>query len=457
MAEAAGEITPPRTRRHACLSQAIAAFAVETPAEDLPEDARHILRLSLLDWFAVAHAGASEPVSRIVRELALRDGGAPEASIIGQPNRLPARAASLVNATTGHALDYDDTHFDYVGHPSAAILPAALAIAQKERATGVDFLAAALIGVETACRVGAWLGRAHYDHGFHQTATSGSFGAAMAASRLLGLDTERCRHALGIASTRASGLKSQFGTMGKPLNAGIAAANGVEAALLASAGFISRPDGLECEQGFADTHAGSGRDPADVLEGLGTRFAFASVQHKFHACCHGLHAALEALTEARDSHALRPDGIASVAIEVNPSWLRVCNIDEPATALEAKFSYRLTAAMVLAGRDTSALATFTDAICRDARLVGLRDRVTVAGDASLADTAARVRITRRTGDPVEVAHDFARPLAAAARQARVRAKAAVLLGRDRADRLCQEMTVLGKASTPVDWPDLFAI
>ena len=121
----------------------------------------------------------------------------------------------------------------------------------------------------------------------------------MAAARLLGLDEERARHALGIASTRTSGLKSQFGTMGKPYHAGMAAANGVEAALLAAAGFVSRPDGLDCAQGFGETHAGAGIDPAAILDGLGRDFIFEAVQHKFHACCHGTHAALDALIEAR--------------------------------------------------------------------------------------------------------------------------------------------------------------
>ena len=245
------------------MTAAIAAFACGTRAP--PASALAVLKLSLLDWSAVSLAGKDEPVSSIVRAMVQDEAGRGEASIIGLAGLYPARAAALANGTISHALDYDDTHFSYVGHPSVVIFPAALAVAEKTGASGEAFMAAALIGMEAACRIGAWLGTGHYQHGFHQTATSGAFGATVAAGRLLGLDEERMRHALGIVATRASGLKSQFGTMGKPFNAGIAASNGVEAALLAKAGFVSRPDGLECAQGFAETHAAEGKDRKSVV------------------------------------------------------------------------------------------------------------------------------------------------------------------------------------------------
>jgi 2-methylcitrate dehydratase PrpD len=407
---------------------AIAEFAARSDATGFPESARRVLRLSLLDWCAVARAGVDEPVSRIVRAMIEAEGGTPDATVIGSPGKCPARAVALANGATSHALDYDDTHFDYIGHPSVAIMPAALAVAEKVGASGREFLDAALIGVETACRVGAWLGSRHYLHGFHQTATSGCFGATAAVARLLRLDVERTRHALGLAATRASGLKSQFGTMGKPYNAGIAAANGVECATLASLGFVSRPDGLECEQGFAATHAGEQRDIVAVLAGLGAMFRFETVQHKLHACCHGTHATLEALIAARTKYSPVVEDIESVAVFVSPHWLKVCDIPAPKTGLEAKFSYRLTSAMALAGYNTGALATFTDAICVDQKLVLLRDRVTAEGDPALNDTSARVRITMKSSAAIEEFCDLDRPLPIATRKTKVRAKASSLVG-----------------------------
>jgi 2-methylcitrate dehydratase PrpD len=403
------------------MTRRLAAFgAAAHPG--MPASALAVARLSLMDWAAVMLAGAEEPVSRMVRALVSEEAGAAQATVIGSAMKAPARAAALANGATSHALDYDDTHFAYVGHPSVAVFPAALAIAEREDASGAAFLDAALVGMEAACRLGHWLGTTHYNHGFHQTATSGAFGAAIAAGRLLGLSEERMRHALGIVATRAAGLKSQFGTDGKPFNAGIAASNGVEAALLAEQGFISRPDGIECVQGFAETHAGDCRDVDASLTGLGETFWFETVSHKFHACCHGTHAALDALNGLRNDPRMAGRAIGAVTLDVNPRWLRVCDIPAPSTGLEAKFSYRLTSAMALAGIDTGALEAFTAEVCARPDLVALRDRVRVAGDPSVADTAARVRVEFAEGGAVDAFVDLDAPMPLELRHARIIAK-----------------------------------
>ena len=405
----------------------IADFATDA-ARAIPDSALGVATLSLMDWCAVSLAGVDEPVARMARALVAEEEGATQATVLGLPRKVPARAAALANGALSHALDYDDTHFAYVGHPSVAIFPAALAMAERQGAVGQAFLEAALIGMEAACRIGHWLGAGHYNHGFHQTATAGAFGATAAAGRLLGLDAERMRHALGLCATRASGLKSQFGTMGKPYNAGIAASNGVEAALLAAQGFVSRPDGIECAQGFADTHAGECRDIEASLAGLGSDFWFEAVQHKFHACCHGAHAALDALALLAREPGVAPERIERIALRVNPRWLRVCDIPEPRTGLEAKFSYRLTSAMALTGRDTGALDAFTDAACAEPALIALRDRVRVEGDASVSDTAAQVTLGLKGGGKAERFVDLDQPMPFTARRTRIEAKLASLLG-----------------------------
>ncbi len=432
------------------VTRLFARFAVAPIDETAAHEAKHVACLSLLDWIGVAVAGADEPVSQIVRDYVASDGGTPEASVIGHPTKLPARAAALSNGAASHALDYDDTHFLHLGHPTVAVVPAALALAEKHKVSGAAFLDAVLVGVETACRVGEWLGRGHYQHGFHQTATSGTFGAAAAAARLLGLDEDRTAHALGLAATKASGLKSQFGTMGKPYHAGLAAQSGVEAALLAAAGFISRPDGMECEQGFGATHAGEGNDGALGLGTLGRSFVFSEVQHKFHACCHGTHAPLEALISARDDHGIAPEDVSRVEITVNPRLLKVCNLEQPATGLEAKFSFRLTAAMALYGHDTTVLSSFSDEMCRAPELVRLRDKVRVATDETLPESAAHVQVARSQGDAVTVHRDICDPLPLAQREAKVRAKGAGLLGADRADRCWQRIQDLKSANAAID-------
>jgi 2-methylcitrate dehydratase PrpD len=417
------------------ITEAIATFAATADARAFPDSARDIARLSLLDWSAVAVAGVGEPVSRIVRTMLADEAGAPQATVLGLDRRLPVRAAALANGATSHALDYDDTHFEFVGHPSVAVAPAVLALAEQRGASGTQLLDAFLVGVETAVRVGRWLGKAHYQAGFHQTATAGSFGAAAGCARLLGLGVAQTRYALGIAATRASGLKSQFGTMGKPYHAGMASANGVEAASLAALGFESRPDGLECEQGFGETHAGENLAAQQVLEGLGTVFRFERVQYKYHACCHATHASLEALQAIRRESALGADEVAGVRLRVHPRWLRVCNIASPATGLEAKFSYRLTAAMMLAGLDTGALSTFSDDACTRADLVRLRDRVVVETDAAMGDTEVLAQVDTAARGTLSRHLDLDAAMPVAVQRAKLQAKAAGLLGPERGAQL----------------------
>ena len=403
------------------LSELVTGPLTTTPA------ARLVTALSALDWLAVGRAGVQEPVSRILRAQAGEEAGAGQATLFGG-GRVPMRMAALANGTISHALDYDDTHFAHIGHPSVAVFPAALAMAEHAEAPLAVLLEAALAGMELLVRVGLWLGRDHYQAGFHQTATAGAFGAAAAAGRLAGLAPPRMAQALGLTATRAAGQKAQFGTMGKPYNAGLAASAGVEAVVLVQRGFVANPDALEGDFGFGATHHGIGdRDAA--LAGLGDTWLFEDVSHKFHACCHGLHAALEA---ARDLDLAAPE-IAEITVRTHPRWMSVCNQPEPDTALGAKFSYGTVLAMHALGHDTARLDSYSDRLCADPRLQDLRRRVTVIADDSLTETEAVLSVLRRDGSRPEARHDLLQPMTLAEREDRVRAKAAALIGQDRAD------------------------
>ena len=398
-----------------------------TPAERLPQEALRLATLSLFDWLAVGLAGVGEPVGALVRGLVEDEAGRPAASVFGG-EKVPARAAALANGTISHALDYDDTHFAHIGHLSVGIYPAALAVGEAVDAGAAAVRDAFLLGAETACRVGVVLGREHYERGFHQTATAGAFGATVAAGRLLGLDAAAMRNALSLVATRASGLKSQFGTMGKPYNAGAAASNGVEAALLAQRGLISCDDGLGGLQGFLDTHAEATHEAEAWREPLPERFLFEDNQYKLHACCHGTHAMLNALLEAKERHRLTPDDVERIALRTNPRWLRVCDLKAPRTGLEAKFSYALLAAMALAGVDTAADRSYVDALCVDPALLATAARVSVAGDAAVSDTAAELTLTLRDGRTIPVTHDLSARIPPERLAAGLQRKAAALIG-----------------------------
>ena len=394
------------------------------------EGAREMMRLSLFDWAACGIAGGAEPLAAILRAKAIEEGGAAQASLIGG-GRVPMRVAALVNGAISHALDYDDTHFAHIGHPSVAVIPATLAIAEAKGAGIEELLDAALVGAEASVRVGLWLGREHYQTGFHQTATAGAFGATLAVGRILGLSQSTMVQALGLAATRASGLKSQFGTMGKPYNAGLAAETGIEAADLAARGFTSTSVGISGPQGFGPTHVGAGDE--DALDGLGALWRMETVSHKFHACCHGLHASIEALRGLGVS----AGDVAAVTIRTHPRWLSVCNKPDPDTGLGAKFSYRHVAAMVLAGVDTSAIVNFSDEMAQRPGLAALRSLVAVEAEARLSEMEARVEVTLKDGALRQGDFDLDAPMSLGVRGDKLRQKAEGLLGAERAKALWQ--------------------
>lgn len=398
-------------------------------ASEIPPSALRLARLSLFDWAVCGMAGADEPVAGLVRQFAAAEGGAEHASLIGA-GKGPARLAALVNGTISHALDYDDTHFAHIGHLSVGIYPAAVAAAEETGASIGEVVSAFLLGAEAAILVGMTLGPDHYNRGFHQTATAGAFGACIAASRIYGLDSSQVAAALGLCATRASGLKSQFGTMGKPYNAGIAASNGVETAKLAQLGFTAPADGLSGVQGFIPTHSDTPRTVADA----GRRYRFEDVQYKFHACCHGTHAMIEALLRAREQDRFTPGDVASCRIFTSPRWMNVCNIARPGSGLEIKFSYRWLAGMALDGRPTGSIAIYDQALTEDPQIAALAERVEVVADDSVGEMQTRCEIVLKDGRTIESAFDLDSPAPLSELDRRLAWKARQVLG-ERADTL----------------------
>lgn len=399
----------------------------EIPAGDLPDVALAQARNSLFDWIVCGRAGIGEPLAKILREMARREGGSEVASVLGM-GRVPARMAALVNGTTSHALDYDDTHFAHIGHLSVGIYPAALAAGEEVDASALKVVEAFLVGAEVAIRVGMVLGAGHYNRGFHQTATAGAFGATVAAGRLHGLSRDQMRNAIGLCATRASGLKSQFGTMGKPYNAGIAAANGVECAQLAKMGMTGPDDGLLGAQGFVPTHADKPDAASFWATPVSDRFLFPDIKYKLHACCHGTHAMIEALMTLRATHEIGIGDVERISLKTNPRWLSVCDIAEPRTGLEVKFSYRVLAGMVMSGVQTDNDTAYSDERAVDAELRAFARRVEVTGDNDLTDQMAVGEVTLHNGTVLGFSHDLSKSIAPDVISASLRRKASSLLG-----------------------------
>jgi 2-methylcitrate dehydratase PrpD len=337
-------------------------------------------------------------------------GGARQASLIGHRERLPILSAALVNGAAAHALDYDDVNMAMPGHPSVAILPGLLALAELKGSSGRDVITAFVAGYETACRIGAALQPGHYDLGFHSTGTIGSFGAAAACARLLGLDGDATAVALGIAGTLAAGLKSQFGTMCKPFHAGKASQNGLLAARLAARGFSSRTDIIECIQGFALTHGPNFLPEAAFAAPEAGLHLFANL-FKYHAACYLTHAPIECARRLREEHRLKPETIAGIILRLDASCERVCNIPAPVDGLQSKFSLRQTVAMALAGIDTASLGAYSAENARDPGLVSLRERVVLDWQDSWPQTLAELELELADGRRVTARHDAGIPAA----------------------------------------------
>ncbi|MEQ1773995.1 MAG: MmgE/PrpD family protein, partial [Burkholderiales bacterium] len=353
----------------------LAEWALSRETARMPADVCEAARRCVLDWMAVALAGASDPLIRILIDAAMEEGGHPHCTLIAQRERVAPLQAALINGTTSHVLDYDDVNLSMNGHPTAAVLPAVLALAEKRGASGTEILAAFVAGYETAARVGLLVAPGHYARGYHATCTIGVIAAAAGCARLLRLNADAAARAIGIAATQASGLKGQFGTQCKPFHAGVAAQNGLRAALLASRGMESRPDALECRGGFAATLSPD-FEPGVALADP-QRYFIRDNLFKYHAACYGTHSAIECVRQLRADHGLPSETIRRVVVRAANGADSMCNIQKPRTSLEAKFSLRFTTAAALLGRDTSDLSTYSGASCADLALIALRDKITV--------------------------------------------------------------------------------
>lgn len=408
------------------LTADIARDASTLMPDDISPEARRVARHCILDLLAVTLAAGKDPLARILLDEAKDEQSRPVSTILGSGYRTSASQAALINGTTSHALDYDDASLALNGHPSAAILPAVLAEAEAIGASGEAVLTAFIAGYEAACRIGSLMHPDHYRRGFHNTATIGALGAAVACSRLLGSDAETVQRALGIAGTLAAGLKHSFGTMSKPLHAGWANRTGLMAARYARRGLTSREDMLDAEYGFARTMSRDHHLDRAYARPHGGWHILNNL-FKYHACCYNTHAPIEAAREIMAKSGIVADAIKQVTIQVNLVLDTICNIQDPQSGLEIKFSLRHTVAMALCGVDTADIASFSDANALRPDLVAMRRRVAVEW-IEAEDTFARVVIEYDDGARLEATADSSIPSANLDQQeAKLTAKFAALV------------------------------
>jgi 2-methylcitrate dehydratase PrpD len=364
----------------------IASWVARFSIEDTPPEVRTAARTALLDTVGAILAGAPEPVTRIVASVVAEDGARPVADQLGGELRTSAEGAALVNGTSGHALDYDDVNLSVRGHPSIAVLPAALAAAQHAGASGRALLEAYIAGVEVMAKLGRAMGPAHYRAGWHATSTLGTLGAAAAAGKLLGLDAPQQAHALAIAVSEASGCQQNFGTMTKPFHPGHAARCGVHAARLAAKHMTADPTAIEGPVGFFAVFSFGAAHINGLAESLGRPFDFVSagLSVKKYPCCFATHRAADGVLELIGAHGIRADDVEAVNVVVPVGGRQPLIHDRPETGLEGKFSMPYVMAAAILDRRL-VLDSFTDAAVRRPEAQALLKKVTTLEDPAMAD------------------------------------------------------------------------
>lgn len=399
------------------ITDILAGYVADLDFADLPAGVPERARDLAIDLTgsivrAVREADSTPALLGMVASLGLDAPG--RSTVFGLARGYIPATAALLNGALGHSLDFDDTHADSSLHPSAPVVPAALAAAEMAGASGRELLAAIVAGYEVCCRLGNALDpTAHYARGFHPTATAGTFGAAAAAGKLLGLDAAGIASAFGVAASQAAG-SLQFlvnGAWNKRYQVGAAAMNGLIAASLAREGFLGAAEAIEGRHGLLAGYTDNPR-PDMAVAGLGTVYETMKIGMKPYPACRYTHAAIDGLLAVRREAGLSAADIRSVRIGLHRNGIVLTGapLDEkrkPRSVVDGQFSMPFTAAValykgsfgwddyaLLGNPDVEAIAARID-VRRDERLEGLRHPF----GATIAVTTASGTIERTIPDP----------------------------------------------------------
>ena len=357
------------------LTQELAGFIASLEYPRIPAQGIEAVKRGTADCLGVLFCGRNEPVVGAVQGF-LRTSGNAEAHVLYDRGFASAPEAALINATAGHALDYDDTSLD--GHPSVVLVPTLLAEGERLRANGKELICAYVAGYETWVELSLRDRDRHHDKGWHPTAVFGTLACAAAAARIARLDATGTTRALGIAASMTSGVVANFGSMMKPLQVGRAAQNGMLAARLAAAGITAAPDALEHPSGLLRAISPSGRVRTDGPIATGREWAIEryGINIKRYPVCYALHRAIDAALELRTEHRIDADAVETVEVTLGPAQTRMLRNHRPRTGLDAKFSAEFAMASVfIAGH--IGMRELRDAFVASAAVQQFMDRVRI--------------------------------------------------------------------------------
>jgi 2-methylcitrate dehydratase PrpD len=365
------------------ISSRLAGFIENICFERLSHAAVQAAKLAFLDWLGSAAAGGLQEPSQRMLAVLRNQGGAPQATLLATGEKTSCLSAALGNGLASHIVELDDVHRAAIIHAGAAVIPAALAVAEMTGAGGRQLLEAIVAGYEVAIRIGEAVTPSHY-YFWHTTGTCGTFGAAAAAVKLLGLSREQMVWALGNAGTQAAGLWEFLldGSMSKHLHPGKAAQNGVLAALLAKEGFTGAASIIEGDRGFCRATA-SAYDLDKITKGLGcSPYKIEENSFKIHASCRHTHPAVDLVLELVARHRIRSSDVAGLTVRTYSTALSITANHQPDTVYAAKFSLPFCVALALI-KGSCGLTDFTPETLADPDIRQLMSVVSLILDAGL--------------------------------------------------------------------------
>ena len=371
--------------------------------EQFPPAAIHWAKVGILDTVGVTILGGRDAATQIVGKVLLK-GGQGSSLLFGQDRRVTALDAARINGVAAHALDFDDCSNTFGGHPSAPVLPAIFALADEMNVSGRDFIAAYVAGYEAECKIAACVNLYQYNRGWHSTTTIGIFGAAVAAGHLLKMNEQQIATALSIAASLASGVRSNVGTMTKPLHNGQAVHNGLYAALLAREGLTASDTAFEGEMGYFDCYNGKGNfDASKILPNWGQPLDIIepAIAIKQYPCCGSTHPAIDCMLDLVRDHDLKPDDVAKIESYTHTRRLFHTNRPNPKTSVDAKFSVQYAIARALVDKKL-VVEYFDGNAYEDPRVQAVMKKISVAPyttEQFAADNhfGAEVRVTLNNG------------------------------------------------------------
>lgn len=402
-------------------SAEIAAFVAGIGFDDFPADLLRTVKHGIFDTIGVMLAGSGTSAARAVQRVAAAWGGNPDSTVIGTPLRLPTVSAGFANGAAAHQYDFDDTHDAAVVHPTANSLSAALAMAEaKPGASGRLLLEAITAANELTSRLGLAIKGNLFDYPWTRPPILGTYGAAAAAARVLGLDAERTRSAFGLTLHQTCNtLECLYapGSEVRGLRDGFSVRNGITAALMAKEGIVGDSTAFEGRFGLFNAFFRGEYDRAALVDGLGERFAATDVSIKPWPSARETHATIHCALELREANAIDPATIESIVLTVGGPNLEFCEPGaerkRPARRMDALSSLPFAVAVAMV-RGRVGLESYTDAAIRDAAVLAMADRISWRLDETIAEgtiEGGRVEVTLKDGRKLQGAarHGFGHP------------------------------------------------